>query len=163
VTDGVDDILASQHNTPLQDIAADLNIARPIVAGGTGATSADAALTAFGGTVTGKSVFTIADVAALQTLIGFSKTLASPFNQVLPGGLIIKGGGGTTSGIGIQDIVFATAFPTACIWVGVTPITTSTICGTGDAITNSGFQARTFASTTGSFAPCGYRWSAIGY
>ncbi len=45
VTDGVDDILASQHNTPLQDIAADLNVARPIVAGGTGATTAADAIT----------------------------------------------------------------------------------------------------------------------
>jgi hypothetical protein len=40
VTDDVDDILATQHNTPLQDIAADLNAARPIIAGGTGATTA---------------------------------------------------------------------------------------------------------------------------
>ena len=43
VTDGVDDILASQHNTPLQDIAADLNLARPVVAGGTGADNANRA------------------------------------------------------------------------------------------------------------------------
>jgi hypothetical protein len=43
VVDGVDDIQASQHNTPLQDIASDMNTARPIVAGGTGAaTAADA-------------------------------------------------------------------------------------------------------------------------
>jgi hypothetical protein len=48
VTDGVDDILASQHNTPLQDIAADANIARPVVAGGTGATTASGARTALG-------------------------------------------------------------------------------------------------------------------
>jgi hypothetical protein len=40
VTDGVDDILASQLNDPLQDIEADMNAARPIVAGGTGATTA---------------------------------------------------------------------------------------------------------------------------
>lgn len=36
-------ILATQHNTPLEDLAADLNVARPIVAGGTGATTAVAA------------------------------------------------------------------------------------------------------------------------
>jgi len=48
VTDGVDDILASQHNTPLQDLAADANLARPIVAGGTGSTTASAARTALG-------------------------------------------------------------------------------------------------------------------
>lgn len=39
---------ATDINTPLADIAADLNIARPIVAGGTGATSASAARTALG-------------------------------------------------------------------------------------------------------------------
>ena len=39
---------ATDINTPLNDIAADLNIARPIVAGGTGATSATAARTGLG-------------------------------------------------------------------------------------------------------------------
>jgi hypothetical protein len=39
VTDGVDDILAAQHNDPLNDIALDMNTARPVVAGGTGATT----------------------------------------------------------------------------------------------------------------------------
>jgi len=39
---------ATDLNTPIADIAADLNIARPIVAGGTGSTSASAARTALG-------------------------------------------------------------------------------------------------------------------
>lgn len=39
---------ASTHNTPLQDIETDLNTARPIVAGGTGATTAAAARTNLG-------------------------------------------------------------------------------------------------------------------
>ena len=43
VTDLVDEIEASQHNVPLQDIAADLNAARPVSSGGTGATTAVAA------------------------------------------------------------------------------------------------------------------------
>jgi len=52
VTDNVDDILASQHNTPLLDLKNDANIPRPIVAGGTGASSASGARTALGlGTV----------------------------------------------------------------------------------------------------------------
>jgi hypothetical protein len=41
-------IEAAQHNTPLNDIAADLNAARPISSGGTGAASASAARTALG-------------------------------------------------------------------------------------------------------------------
>lgn len=48
VTDNVDDILASQHNTPLSDLASDANTARPVVAGGTGATTASGARTALG-------------------------------------------------------------------------------------------------------------------
>ena len=39
---------ATDVNTPLQDIAADLNVARPVSTGGTGATSASAARTALG-------------------------------------------------------------------------------------------------------------------
>lgn len=42
VTDG-QDIEATQHNTPLNDIATDMNTERPIVAGGTGASTAAAA------------------------------------------------------------------------------------------------------------------------
>lgn len=39
---------ASQHNEPLEDLESDANAARPITAGGTGATSAAAALTNLG-------------------------------------------------------------------------------------------------------------------
>lgn len=39
-----DTVLPAQHNTPLEDIETDLNTARPIVAGGTGATTAADAL-----------------------------------------------------------------------------------------------------------------------
>lgn len=45
VADGVDDILAAQHNDPLNDLALDMNTARPVVAGGTGATTAAGART----------------------------------------------------------------------------------------------------------------------
>ena len=51
---------ASDINTPLSDIVADLNAARPIVSGGTGATSAAAALAALGGP-------TLTSIAALGT------------------------------------------------------------------------------------------------
>jgi microcystin-dependent protein len=60
------------YNALLADLESDLNLARPIVAGGTGATSADSALTALGGTVTGKSVFTAADVAAALVALGLT-------------------------------------------------------------------------------------------
>jgi len=41
-------ITAAQHNDPLEDIAGDLNTARPVVAGGTGATTASGARTNLG-------------------------------------------------------------------------------------------------------------------
>ena len=46
-TDGVTAI-ASQHNGPLEDIQADLNAARPVTAGGTGATTPSGARTGLG-------------------------------------------------------------------------------------------------------------------
>jgi hypothetical protein len=47
VVDG-DDATAAQHNTPLLDLQTDANTVRPIVAGGTGGSSASAARTALG-------------------------------------------------------------------------------------------------------------------
>lgn len=46
---------AAQHNDPLEDIRDDLNAARPIVAGGTGETTADATFFALAGSGTGKA------------------------------------------------------------------------------------------------------------
>lgn len=74
VTDGVDDILATQHNTPLQDIATDMNTPRPIVAGGTGAATAADARTNLGATATGSSLFTAADIAAALAALGATAT-----------------------------------------------------------------------------------------
>lgn len=58
---------ASDVNTPLQDIEADLNAARPIVAGGTGATTAAGALSNLGLTAT---------AAELNLLDGVTATTA---------------------------------------------------------------------------------------
>ncbi len=80
VVDGIDDILASQHNGPLQDIANDLNTARPIVAGGTGATTAAGARTNLGATTVGAAVFTATDAAAARAAIGVNWTEVGPFD-----------------------------------------------------------------------------------
>lgn len=69
------------YNALLADLEADLNLPRPIVAGGTGAASADGALTALGGTTTGKAVFTAADVAAALTALGLTNA-SVPAGQV---------------------------------------------------------------------------------
>lgn len=89
VTDGVDDVLASQHNTPLQDIASDLNVARPIVAGGTGATTAVDALVNLGLTAT---------AAELNLMDGFSavETTATDVTTAFPNSRALIRGRGPT-------------------------------------------------------------------
>jgi hypothetical protein len=161
VTDGVDDILATQHNTPLQDIADDLNIARPIVAGGTGATSAAAALTNLGLTAAGTSMVTAADAAAQATLLGFSKTLGTTQVQVLPGGAIIQCGQATTGLTGVT-VTFPTAFTTTPkVVLGV-----NTAAGANMATCQSVsapsmvVQAWTFGGTQTNM---GVFWIAMGY
>ncbi len=57
-------------NTLISDLESDANTARPIVAGGTGATTAAAARTNLGATAVGASVFTAADAAAARSAIG---------------------------------------------------------------------------------------------
>jgi len=71
VTNGTT-IDASQHNTPLNDIAADLNAVRPISSGGTGASSASDARTALGATTVGNAVFTAADEWVARWALGAS-------------------------------------------------------------------------------------------
>jgi len=56
-------------NTLISDLETDANTARPIVAGGTGATTAATARTNLGATDVGASVFTAADAAAARSAI----------------------------------------------------------------------------------------------
>jgi hypothetical protein len=65
------DILnAAPFNLLMDDIAADLNLPRPIAVGGTGASTAGAALTALGLSANAKSFVTAADYAAMRTALG---------------------------------------------------------------------------------------------
>lgn len=70
-------IESAKFNQVIDDIAADLNTARPIVAGGTGATSASAARTNLGATATGAALFTAADAAAGRTALGLASAVAA--------------------------------------------------------------------------------------
>jgi hypothetical protein len=65
-------------NTLISDLETDANTARPVVAGGTGATTAATARTNLGATAVGASVFTAADAAAARSAIG---AMAQPTNS----------------------------------------------------------------------------------
>ena len=60
---------ATDLNTPLQDIEADLNTPRPVVAGGTGASSASAARTNLGIGNVGLNFIATLDASASSTLV----------------------------------------------------------------------------------------------
>ena len=63
-------ISSTAYNAFVTDLETDLNLARPIVAGGTGATTAAGARTALGSTTVGDAVFIAASAAAARTAIG---------------------------------------------------------------------------------------------
>lgn len=63
-------IASAAYNALVADLVADANTPRPISAGGTGASSADSALTALGATTTGKALLTAASPTAAQAVIG---------------------------------------------------------------------------------------------
>ena len=128
-------------------------------------TTASAFLTTLGATDEGKTLFSIADLAALLTHLGFSSTLASPGTFTSPNGLIIKVG--TTSAIaagGGNAVTFAAAFPSACLGVCVTPIASANntnVYSVGfRALTTAGFTATNNSGTSGSVSAF---WVALGY
>lgn len=88
-----DDIDAAPFNLLMDDIATDLNTPRPVVAGGTGASTADTALTALGGTATGTAVFKAASAAAARTTLGVTKQTS--VTDTTAGSLLIVGAFGS--------------------------------------------------------------------
>jgi len=74
-----DDIDAAPFNLLMDDIATDLNTVRPIVAGGTGAANAPAALIALGLTATAEELnFVDGVTSAIQAQINTKANIASP-------------------------------------------------------------------------------------
>ena len=169
VTDGVDDILATQHNTPLQDIATDMNTPRPIVAGGTGAataadartnlgatatgsslfTAADAAAgrTALGATAAGAAWFTAADVAAQRTLLGFAETLGFPKRQDVPGSLRQQANTVNTGAGSSVAVTFPFSFSETPLVLAI-PIATGGVMLTLASVGSSGFTLQSWASNS---------------
>lgn len=81
VSDG-QTILATQHNTPLTDLETDMNTARPIVAGGTGATTAAAARAAL---AIGTTSFKVT-AANAQAITAGSWTVVTLDNEIFDNG-----------------------------------------------------------------------------
>jgi len=129
VTNGTT-IDASQHNTPLNDIAADLNAVRPISSGGTGASSASDARTALGVqaasavltdlaanltadagelnaldgvTATGTSLVRAANAATARTALGFGSTVLRTLHNTLPAEFSTTSG--TFQAIGLSQAI----------------------------------------------------------
>lgn len=75
-------ISSATQNAILADLVADLNAARPVVAGGTGATTAADARVNLGATSTGSSLITAVDAAAARTAIGATATGSSLITAV---------------------------------------------------------------------------------
>lgn len=63
-------IESAKYNAFVNDLVSDANAPRPVIAGGTGATTEDGALTSLGGTTVGKDVFRSASKAAARSAIG---------------------------------------------------------------------------------------------
>jgi len=70
-------IESAKYNAFVADVAADLNLARPISSGGTAATTAAGARTNLGGTAVGVAVFTAVDAAAGRTAISAQESDAT--------------------------------------------------------------------------------------
>lgn len=130
VTDGTI-ILASQHNTPLNDIAADLNLARPIVAGGTAGTTIAEALTNLklstaprrvtaGGTADAITLTTGASFTALVTGMTFTFVATGPntgtttINTDGLGAVTAK----TLAGADLPENYIGTSHPTTIVYNG---------------------------------------------
>lgn len=95
-----DTILPTQHNTPLNDIASDLNLPRPVVAGGTGADNAADALVNLGLTATAAEINSALDgitatATELNALDGVTTTAAqlNSVQQLSGRNLVINGSG----------------------------------------------------------------------
>ena len=98
------------YNALLADLEADLNIPRPIVAGGTGAASADGALTALGGGTTGKAVFTAADVAAALVALGLTNAQVPAGAVQMFAGASVPTGWLAASGQAVSRTTYAVLF-----------------------------------------------------
>ena len=103
---------ASDVNVPLADIAADLNVARPVATGGTGATNAADARANLGATTVGAALFTTANAGAARTTLG-ATTVGGALFTAADAAAARTGLGATTVGAAVFTAADAAAARTA--------------------------------------------------
>lgn len=110
--------IPSQHNDPLNDLAADANTARPVVAGGTGATTASDARTNLGITLANLGLtatateldYTAGVTSAIQTQIDAKAPIAGPtFTGTINGAAATFSGEVGSSGVNVTNATAALA------------------------------------------------------
>ena len=151
-------------NTLISDLEADANTARPVVAGGTGATTAAAARTNLGATATGSALFTAADVVAVMALLNSALVGGNPFRWIGPGAvgsrLMIALGTASTTTSGVT-VTFPLSFSSAP-YIQVTPIVSTTpLFGTYQSPGASSFVAQTW-DAVGTQTAGSVSWLAAG-
>ena len=99
-------------------------------------------------------------MATLKTMLGFSQSLAASGYQVLPSGLIVQWGGGTTTTSGVT-VTFPTAF-SAQMRFTATPNAASAAMTTYQSPTLTSVLVQGW-NAAGSQVALGFSWVAIGY
>ena len=147
VTDATDDILASQHNTPLEDIQTDMNTVRPVVAGGTEANNAADARTNLGAAASATTLTAGAGLTGGGTLaanrtfaVGAGDGISVAADAVAVDSTVVR----TT---GAQTIAGAKSF------TGNFTIGTGVELLVGNVDTGSNFRLGLSGMTTGSTTP----------
>ena len=97
---------ASDVNDPLNDLEADANAVRPIVAGGTGASSAAAALANLGLTVTAAEINALDGLTATVTELNYSDGVTSNIQTQLDGKQPLDSDLTALAGLGGSDLGF---------------------------------------------------------
>lgn len=158
-----DDVDPVPFNLLMDDIATDLNTPRPVVAGGTGASSAAAALVNFGLTATAAEINTLdgitastaelnildgvtATTAEINTLDGLTSSLLSNGYAMFPGGLILQWGG-VTAGESGTLVTFPLTFPTGALRALVVADSATDDNATFQSLNSTSMTVRCFPNT----------------
>jgi len=105
---------SSDLNTPLADLEADMNIPRPVVAGGTGASSASAALVNFGLTATAAEINVLDGITATVTELNYTDGVTSAIQTQLDAKQVAGATLTSLEGLSLVagDVIYATAADT---------------------------------------------------